>query len=1039
MVGMNSVKKAQGKDSIVLVSPNQMRLLFDDFVFDEEKYKLRKADTLLKVDGKLLKLLAYFLKNSGKVVSKEELLDQVWEGRAISDNIVSVSIAKLRKALGHKQGEREYILTVFGQGYRFLLPVTAMPSTVSKASTLSGPTQDSVGTAPLVGRDSVMKRLDSALERARTGKGSICILVGEPGIGKTRVAQALEERGFSERALWSWASCHSMESDPPLWVWTQILREYLRTEPADDIRHVLNERINELTRFTAGGNLVSELAGEESFTGHRTFDGIIQVLKRLSEQRPLVVVLDDLHWADAASLRLLSNLVMDVARWPLLLVGTLRTTEFDAKDISNRHLGYVLGHSNCERIVLNRLTESDVGDYVAAVFGQVDDRLSRAVFEKSEGNPFFMVELLRPWMYAKPPEADDLGFSSFALDIVRQRLRKLDSEIREILSVAAIVGRTFDLNMLCYLTEREEATLIDLLDQPLADDTIIPSSEGTGRFAFGHELIRELLYEELSAAERKSRHLRAGEYLEKKRASGEEVATAELARHFLSALPNGQVAKAVDYADNAAREAARFYAYADMYAFLQQAIRALQSVENPDLQLLCTLLLNLSVAARRLSDGRFLDYLYQAIKLATDNGFSHLLAMAGQQLNVVPGMAAMPGAQRVLETAERMLSEEDKERRAMVLTHLAWTPPNCFNARRVDELLTRAEALARESKSTLAITTVLRGKLFLAGGPANYAAAQAITDELEQKVRAEPELWPLPSIDIQVFRIISSIQRGDQNAVQEAIDCYGMIARKFRSVEIAWYHERMSIVQRMNAGELDGISEAISELNKRAEGIGLQVGRMLCTMDMQVLLSLAGDIQPLAAVLRERLGFTESDPQGLWALKVQHLVEFGLLEEAKAALRAVPAARIYELPADLSYLDTLARLTLGSVAVEAMDYVEALYQLLEPYPEYYAAGVSYHCIGSVSYFLGILARTLGRHRKAVAHLEDALEQNARFNLKVQVVRTRCELARTLAYDTTRTATKRARLFIQQAREDARKMGMHTLFDEAERALHELSR
>jgi DNA-binding winged helix-turn-helix (wHTH) protein len=237
-------KRAWTRDT-VLVSRKSMRLAFDDFIFDEEQYELRRADTVVKIDAKLLKLLTYLLKHSGKLVSKQELLTEVWEGRALSNNILSVSVAKLRKALGHKTGEREYIVNTFGLGYRFTPAVTVIESDRDETVSTSRPPEDSTGTEPLVGRGSVMQRLDVALARSRAGNGSICMLVGEPGIGKTRAAQALEERASASGALWAWARCHSMEGEPPLWLWTQILREYLHTGFGHEIRQILDERINE--------------------------------------------------------------------------------------------------------------------------------------------------------------------------------------------------------------------------------------------------------------------------------------------------------------------------------------------------------------------------------------------------------------------------------------------------------------------------------------------------------------------------------------------------------------------------------------------------------------------------------------------------------------------------------------------------------------------------------------------------------------------------------------------------------------------------
>jgi hypothetical protein len=174
----------------------------------------------------------------------------------------------------------------------------------------------------------------------------------------------------------------------------------------------------------------------------------------------------------------------------------------------------------------------------------------------------------------------------------------------------------------------------------------------------------------------------------------------------------------------------------------------------------------------------------------------------------------------------------------------------------------------------------------------------------------------------------------------------------------------------------------------------------------------------------------------IWAAKIASSAEFGLVREAETALKRIPIATICELPPDMSYLFTLTRLAVGSIAIGAMEYVEAVYLLLKPYPQYYATGLSFRCDGSVSYFLGMLARALGRHRQAIAHFEHALEYNARFGLKAQVVRTRCELARILADSSARSARRRAKTLLQPALEDARKLRLLRLYGEAERLLRE---
>jgi tetratricopeptide (TPR) repeat protein len=357
-----------------------------------------------------------------------------------------------------------------------------------------------------------------------------------------------------------------------------------------------------------------------------------------------------------------------------------------------------------------------------------------------------------------------------------------------------------------------------------------------------------------------------------------------------------------------------------------------------------------------------------------------------------------------------------------------------MNKHRVNELLIKAEELARESNDVLALTTVLRGKLFFSGNPTQYPEAQTIIDELERLIHSKPFLWTLPLLNILLFRITSAIQRGDQSSIRAAIDDFGETARKFKAVELSWYHQRFGVVQRMNAGEMDGVGETLSELRRQSEEFGLETGRMLSDLDLGVFLSLTSDIRPLAAEFIDRLAFDEADPPSIWAAKIQKMVEFGSPIRAEAALRRIAVADIYELPVDLSYVATLCYLAVGSIGVQAMEYVDAVYRLLSPFSQYYAAGFSFHCDGSVSYYLGMLARALGRNDDAIAHFENALEQNARFDLKAHVIRTRCELASTLAEDTGRTDKSRARSLLNQAMEDARKLGLHRLFDDAQQLL-----
>src|SRR5688572_26021835 len=160
-----------------------MILGFDDFELDDERLELRRGGKLLKVEALVVRLLSALVRNAQRLLTKEELVEQVWEGRAVADNVITVSMARLRKALGHKRGEREFVATVYGRGYRFVRAVAVRDGTAFAAPP---PEQASPIGPPFVGRERVLGRLLRAFGEARAERGRMCALIGEPGIGKTR-------------------------------------------------------------------------------------------------------------------------------------------------------------------------------------------------------------------------------------------------------------------------------------------------------------------------------------------------------------------------------------------------------------------------------------------------------------------------------------------------------------------------------------------------------------------------------------------------------------------------------------------------------------------------------------------------------------------------------------------------------------------------------------------------------------------------------------------------------------------------------------
>jgi DNA-binding winged helix-turn-helix (wHTH) protein/tetratricopeptide (TPR) repeat protein len=1003
---------------------------FEDFVFDDVRYELAQAGSVLRVDTQVLELLAYLLKNPARLVTKEELIAEVWQGRALGDNVISVCVAKLRKALGGPSNR--CITNVYGRGYRFLLSVHVLEQQPQAAKPSSPPPALPIapGAGPFVGRSVALGRLHTALTRTSSGRGGTCALLGEAGIGKTRAAEVLESQALEAGFLVSWGRCHVFGDAPPLWPWLQVVRSCEPQLPGE----LVSQPFERLLRGDFGPEETESEPYEDARSGsslelhaqnawHKTLAWVSAVTKRMSESQPWLIVLEDVQWADAATLELLAHVIAEAPQQRLFLVLTARDAELPTDPRCRRALDYVLGHRDCERIELTRLHETDIEAYTSQVFGASDNALTKAVFAKSEGNPFFMVELLRPWIDGPTPAASELTLSGYALDIVRQALRRLDVRAREALSAAAVVGRAFDLGLLATVTERSGEVLIEILEDAMTSHVIVAARESHTHFVFGHDLIRHVLYEDLPSIARVRLHQRVADALEARQSA---VSPAELAHHLLSALPSGNVEKAVAAAQRAAGTASRIGAYADSSAFLRRALEALRLRSQTDPALTCKLLYDLARCERAGGEPGFAAHFDEALQLALKHGYADVLFAAGQRMSGSPGTVAMPGVGPVLEAALAALPKTDQRRRAIVLAHLAWTPPYCQSAAKVETLLAEAEKLA-EGSSGSTKRTVLRARLYFAGGPDDHEKAFGIVAQMEHMASLRgPMRRALWMLEPQLGRIVAQLQRGEFAQAQRALEAFGTAARELHHAELIWHYERMCVVLRMNAGEYEFARRRLAELKQEADRLQLHARKAVEATDWGELIRQTTDITPFAAQFARGLAADAADNPNVQASKIRTMVQLGMLDEARAALHALPVRDLPALPKSRDYLATLAHFAVASVATQGLGHAEVLYELLKPYSHFCVAALSFHCHGVVSHFLAILARALGDRERALVHFEHALADQERLGLQPQLVRSRFELASMLVESGDQRQREQGRGMLEQVQTTAAKLGMQPL-------------
>ena len=433
-----------------------------------------------------------------------------------------------------------------------------------------------------IGRRSELAVLTDALDEALAGRGQIVLLAGEPGIGKTRTAQELALRAEQQgvQVLWGW--CYENEGAPPYWPWVQLLRAYvqqadpeqLRSEMgpgAADIAEIIPEVRQKLPELEQAPALEPEQAR------FRLFDSVTTFLKSAAHSQPLMLVLDDLHWADKPSLLLLEFLARQMTRCSLLVVGCYRTTDLSRRHPLSETLSQLSRQPVFHRVHLQGLTEEDVGQFIqnAAGFSPMPD-LVRNVHARTGGNPFFTSEVVK--LLAGQGEFGDpaeIRIPEGVREAIGQRLNMLSERCNEVLTAASVIGREFDSKILKSLIgESETDDLLAELEEALGALVIEELPDAPERYWFTHDLVRETLVIEVSAARRVRLHARIAEALEDMYGGDGEAHVSELAYHFAQAEPVLGADRMVNYSMLAGEEALAAHAHEQAMGHFERALGA---------------------------------------------------------------------------------------------------------------------------------------------------------------------------------------------------------------------------------------------------------------------------------------------------------------------------------------------------------------------------------------------------------------------------------------------------------------------------------
>ncbi len=389
-------------------------------------------------------------------------------------------------------------------------------------------------------------------ERRRSARW--CSLAGEPGIGKTRLATEAARAAHAEGGTVLFGGCDE-DVGLPYRPFVEALRHYVAHAPDAVLAAHVRAHHGELVRLVPElAQRVSDLpapqVAEAETERFLLFEAVTGLLAAASQESPIVLVLDDLHWAGAPELLLLKHLVRSAEPMRLLVIGTYRDTDLSRTHPLTAVLADLRRESGVERVALHGLDDAAVETLVAAVARHdLDDALvalAHAIRRETEGNPFFIGEVIRHlsesgalfqeggrWTYRGAITA--LGIPEGVREVIGRRLGRLSEATTRILGLAAVIGRQFDLALLAKIAETSEDAVLDALDEATAAALVAEVRGGDEQFAFRHALIRTTLYEELSAPRRARLHQRVGEALEELVRTTPGARIEELAYHWLAA------------------------------------------------------------------------------------------------------------------------------------------------------------------------------------------------------------------------------------------------------------------------------------------------------------------------------------------------------------------------------------------------------------------------------------------------------------------------------------------------------------------------
>ena len=909
----------------------------------------------------------------------------------------------------------------------------------------------------VLGRETEMELIGDAAKRTAGGEGQGVVLIsGEAGLGKTTLVAEAARAAFGTGTCVLFGHCEE-NLTIPYQLFGEALDHYVTHATEDLLLAHVDSHGTELSRLAPAlsrriPNLPPSKATDSDSERYLLFAAVVGLLSMASEIQPIILVLDDLQWADTGSLLLLRHLAESELPTKVLVIGTYRNTEIARSGALVDTLGALRRQGAMSRIDLSGLDDNGVISLMEAAAGHsLDDTavgLAHLLYRETDGNPFFVTEVLRHLSetgaihqdpaghWVAEDDIDEMSLPDSVREVIGARVVRLGKEAERVLSLAAVIGRDFDLGLLTRVTKISEEVLLDILDAAAAVALVRELTDAPGSYSFFHALIQHTLYEDLGPTRRARAHREVAESLEDLCGDRPGIRVGELARHWFNATQVVDLEKAIDYSRQAGDVALTDLAPDDALRYYTQALGIYAQVGDPDEELGIDLGIGLGTAQRQTGDPSFRETLLAAARRAADLGDTERLVAAtlANDRGTFSTVDAIDSEK--IELVELALSRVpiDHPDRALLLAILC-------SELTVGSPLERREALAEEAMAHAEnygddATVVRVANHITLPLAVPHLLDSSVARTSDALARAQRVGDPLLLCTAASGRRFTAACAGDIEEMDRCFEIKCPLVDRLDQPFLNWVHTLQRVTRALIAGDTDEAENWATE----ALGIGTEGGQPDAAVifgAQLIMVSLwRGTLADLIPLILQAIADNPGLPVFVAVLALAHS-EADHADQSRQLLEDFARAG-FELPLDPTWLTGMIAYADAAIEYGDPQFADPMFARLAPFSEQWLY-TDVATSGPISRSLGGLATVLRRYEEADAYFAHSAVNSERVGAKYFCARTDLMWGKMLLERRSLDDVERARTLITRALAVSEKHGYGNVQKRALAALDVLSR